>query len=128
MSKIIKEAHIETFVRYTREFEWEGHKNCGYSFPCDEQGNIEELCPEGLQNYKNCMTGNMTTDGYKLIDLGVRKEVRKFHVNPSIECDCGEQFILFNEYMGACSCPNCEQWYNLFGQQLVNPTMWEEDY
>jgi len=45
--------------------------------------------------------------------------------------NCGNKFILRDQYMGACDCPECGQWYNIFGQQLKNPKYWfddEEDY
>lgn len=41
-------------------------------------------------------------------------------------CHCGGTVELTDEYMGACECPNCGQWYNLFGQELLPPDMWEE--
>jgi hypothetical protein len=30
--------------------------------------------------------------------------------------------------MGANECPHCGQWYNVFGQELLPPDQWEEDY
>jgi hypothetical protein len=28
--------------------------------------------------------------------------------------------------MGACQCENCGQWYNIFGQELIDPEYWED--
>lgn len=51
------------------------------------------------------------------------------YVEPALaRCTCGTEFALTDEYMGACSCPNCGRWYNLFGQSLRNPSEWEENY
>lgn len=30
--------------------------------------------------------------------------------------------------MGACQCPKCGKWYNIFGQALLDPEFWEDDY
>lgn len=31
-------------------------------------------------------------------------------------------------HLGACEWPTCGQWYNLFGQKLLPPDRWEEDF
>ena len=124
--RIIKEAYNKVEIEYNREFEWENQRNCGFSFPCDEHGNVTGLSKEGQENYNKCISGSLVWNGHKLCDLGVVKRTIKYHVNATIECDCGEQFVLYDEYMGACSCSKCGQWYNLFGQQLVAPSMWKE--
>ena len=56
------------------------------------------------------------------------KEKREYYItHPAIyKCDCGEEFELYNEYMGACSCPKCEKYFNLFGQALNNPETWRD--
>ena len=38
-----------------------------------------------------------------------------------------EKIEMYNAYMGACECPCCGQWYNLFGQSLIDPKYWYED-
>ena len=42
-------------------------------------------------------------------------------------CSCGQWVELVDEYYGACQCPKCGKWYNLFGQELVSPEYWEQD-
>ena len=42
-------------------------------------------------------------------------------------CICGEEVSLWDQYYGACECPKCGRWYNLFGQELVAPEHWETD-
>lgn len=41
-------------------------------------------------------------------------------------CHCGAEVILDNFYHGATFCRNCNQWYNLFGQELLHPDHWDE--
>ena len=47
--------------------------------------------------------------------------------NAKALCSCGEIIELYDGYMGSCECPNCGQWYNMFGQTLIKPQYWEED-
>ena len=58
-----------------------------------------------------------------------RKRINPDYVEPAImRCEnCGTEFDLTDEYYGACQCPECGQWYNLFGQTLLPPDEWEED-
>ena len=55
--------------------------------------------------------------------------VRKYYYteNASGTCSCGNKVELYNQYLGACQCDNCGRWYNLFGQELLDPEFWEED-
>lgn len=96
----------------------------GYSFPCDENGNVLEMGPEALKNLEQCRQ-----HPEKFIRPGhIRKDVHSY-VEPAVGiCSCGEDVILEDEYMGACQCGKCGQWYNLFGQELLPPGLWEENY
>lgn len=40
------------------------------------------------------------------------------------ECECGETVTLYNQYLGACECPKCGRWYNIWGQELNPPHTW----
>ena len=42
-------------------------------------------------------------------------------------CKCGQEVLLMDTYMGATDCPNCGQWYNVFGQELKDPDEWGLD-
>ena len=43
-------------------------------------------------------------------------------------CDAnGNLLELWDQYYGACRCPKCGKWYNLFGQSLLSPDYWEMD-
>jgi predicted RNA-binding Zn-ribbon protein involved in translation (DUF1610 family) len=48
--------------------------------------------------------------------------------NAKALCSCGETIELYDQYLGACDCPNCGQWYSMSGQALIKPQYWEEDY
>lgn len=54
------------------------------------------------------------------------KERESRYIPAIAKCDCGEEFPLENQYLGACECPGCGQWYNLFGQELNDPSTWSE--
>ena len=42
------------------------------------------------------------------------------------KCECGNEVMLMDQHMGAAECPECGQWYNLFGQKLKPPEDWED--
>lgn len=97
----------------------DGHGN-GFWFPCDKDGNVEELNEGAQENYEFCLKNrdNFVRKGE------VIKEVRRWRENNSGTCECGEVIELFNQYLGACECPNCGRWYNIFGTELNNPSTW----
>lgn len=41
-------------------------------------------------------------------------------------CECGETFPLVAQYLGACECPGCGTWYNVFGQELNPVETWAD--
>lgn len=120
--KIINERERVTTVWYERCFESRPH--CGFGFPCDENGNVwlDEMSEAAIANYNSCIAGEYTD----LQDIGVRK-YETTHIEPATGiCDnCGSEIQLVDEYYGACEC-ECGAWYNLFGQSINPPRMWEE--
>lgn len=123
MAKIVKEREPVVVVEYAREFLDE--TQAGYSFDCNENGELDlsKLSECAIENYKKCINGDFP----ELEDKGVVRYERKYTEPAIIQCDCKTEFPLIDSYYGACSCPNCNQWYNLFGQRLNPPEMWEED-
>lgn len=127
MLKIIKERSTHTEVEHYIEFTDE--EGAGFSFPCDSNGNIQfsdnpELGRAQRDNYDYAMSNKerftrqyaeFVTRKYTVTDNAVGK------------CVCGETVELYNQYQGACSCPKCGQWYNLFGQELIDPEYWDND-
>lgn len=128
MAHIIKESEHKVNVWYERVFDYEGEPGCGYGFPCDKDGNLSpDLLDVAYDNYKKCLAG-VEHNGKKLIDKGVVKYEQGYREPAQLKCNCGEVISLVNEYLGACSCPKCGQWYSLSGQELLPPKMWEENY
>ena len=125
MIKNLIRSHIETQVRYELSF-WNNSKGGGYGFPCDENGNLnkETMCEEAIQNYEYCLAHPEEFDVFNKVE----KMENSYREPASGTCHCGEKVFLQDEYMGACQCPNCGQWYNLCGQELLPPEEWEEDY
>jgi len=46
--------------------------------------------------------------------------------NAVIRCECGKESELYSHHLGACQCPYCGRWHNLFGQELIDPYFWED--
>ena len=100
----------------------------GFEFPCDVDGNVNlsSMTEVAQKNYKYCISH---PEEYPYAFNEVHKYSRWIKDEPYGTCHCGERVYLFNEYMGACQCGKCGQWYNLFGQELLPPSDWEElDY
>lgn len=120
MLTIIKERERKSETYYTYDFDID--RSGGFTFPCDENGVVDEskLNEYALDNYKKCMA-----HPEKFEWKGVKKHEYSY-TEPAIgKCHCGEEFELISQYMGACECPNCGQWYNIFGQELLPPDQWE---
>ena len=119
MLEIIRERESKEEIYYTYEFD--RGDGSGFTFPCDKNGNID-LNECNKESYDYCMQHKSEF---------IWKSVLKHECNytePAIgKCECGEEFELINQYMGACECPGCGKWYNLFGQELINPEYWEEE-
>lgn len=98
--------------------------NNGFSFPCDKNGNLLEDVPDAArQNHKLCL---QHPEKFKRFNTIVEY---KYTVKEPAHgtCSCGETVYLYDQYYGACQCPNCYKWYNLFGQELLPPEQWERD-
>ena len=92
----------------------------GFAFPCDEDGNFDKLAPEAQKSY-NYVQNHLDEFEEPIIE----KNEHSYTENAIAKCShCGNEFELWDEYLGACECPKCGQWYNLFGQELKNPNNW----
>ena len=96
----------------------------GLAFPCDEQGNPIFYNQYAKANYEDAI---QHPERFPYEFNKVHQWTRYCREPASGVCKCGERIYLTNQYLGACSCPNCGQWYNLFGQELLPPEKWEED-
>lgn len=122
MLKNLKPRERKTEVYYTVDFDID--RNSGFTFPCDVDGNVL-LWNDGLrQNYEHCLAHPEKFVSYNK----VIRHVRHFTENARGTCICGAEVELYDQYYGACECEKCGRWYNLFGQELVAPKYWEEDF
>lgn len=118
MLRELKSGERVKQVRYALEFTDE-YGN-GFSFPCDEHGNLERVRAEALPNVEYCRTHRD-----QFVRFGVITKYTDSWREPDMAtCECGHTFPLQNVYLGACPCPNCGKWYNLFGQELLPPYKW----
>ena len=92
----------------------------GYSFPCDENGNLLPMEDCARKNYDYCMEH---PEQFETWNKKITRE-RYITENATGICDCGEKVELWDQYMSACECPGCGRWYNLFGQELNHPDTW----
>ena len=96
----------------------------GFCFPCDANGNLLPGINEAAyQNYLFCMQHPERFARFKKVDRHASRERIPAHG----VCDCGEEIELYDQYLAACECPRCGRWYNLFGQELLPPTEWENE-
>ena len=103
-------------------FEFLYDDDSGYSFPTDKDGVLLKLTEEQEKSYQYCL---QNIDKFQRI--GQRKFIRKIKIPAEGDCICGAHIELYDAYHGSCSCPNCDRWYNLFGQELLPPEYWEDD-
>lgn len=100
----------------------------GYEFPCDADGNLKlsKMTEAAIKNYKGCLA---RPEDFPYAFNEIHKYCRWVKDEPYGTCHCGEHVYLFDEYMGACQCRKCGQWYNLFGEELLPPEDWGDvDY
>jgi len=98
----------------------------GFAFLCDKDGNVifnENTTEAAIENYHWCMEH---PEKFPYYFNHVVKQVHRYREPNSGTCHCGEKIALVNEYLGACECPKCGQWYNLWGQELKNPETWSD--
>lgn len=123
MLTIIRKRERVSEEVYSREFLSKDNQY-GFGFPCDEQGN--SLIAEGnltaKRNLQECLDG-LHPD---LNDCGVVKRMRYYTNNAIGICDCGAEVEMVDQYFGAFQCDRCGKWYNLFGQELKDPSKWED--
>lgn len=115
-----KNGEEKTDVWYELVFD-DGHYN-GFYFPCDKDGNVSNL-NEGMQaNYEFCKA-----NPDRFVRFGKVVEQKRRYTEPNTgECECGEVIELYNQYLGACECPKCGRWYNIWGQELNPPHTWSD--
>lgn len=122
MLKNMTPRERKTDIYYELMFD-DGHCN-GFGFPCDADGNVLPFeNPAAAENLKWCFENPSQFSRYAEV-----VPFRQTYTEPaSGDCSCGERVFLTDEYYGACECPKCGKWYNLFGQEILPPDKWETD-
>ena len=99
----------------------------GFAFPCNADGMLihRELSGAAFENYKYCMEH---PERFPYAFNKLAKWTTKYREPKYGFCShCGHKVYLENQYMGACQCPCCDQWYNLFGEEILPPGQWDEN-
>lgn len=124
MLKNYKQGEWKTVIEYGLVFD-DGHGN-GFCFPCDREGKLlesKDQNPAAYENYQSCMKHPerfVRFDEIERYEWEYREPGRG-------TCICGAEVELNDQYYGACQCPECGRWYNLYGQRLLPPEQWEHD-
>lgn len=122
MIKDFRPSERVTITEYELVFYHE--YGCGLGFPCDKDGNIIGELQEPAQRNLNDALAH--PEKYPYAWNKVEKTVRSYREPASGICKCGVRISLTNDYYGACECPECGQWWNLFGEELKNPERWND--
>ena len=120
MINIISHGRTVEEFTYSIFYEWVEFPGSGFSFDCNEHGeiNFNEMKPEGLANYEKC-----ENDEYAVICHGLQRYVNRY-LEPTIgECYCGLEIVLQSN-TNECS---CKRLYNGSGQELADPKHWGEE-
>lgn len=119
--KIIDWGGLERHTEYRHYFEYTDSPGAGFSFPCDENGNLEDLSKEAQANYEECLRGKI--NGSKIVDRGIDSFTNEYRRPPMGLCGCGNKIEL-GHFTNQCVCGNL---YNSSGQRLSNPDTWGEE-
>ena len=127
MLKIIRARTTRQVVEYYIEFT--DAEGAGFSFPTDLSGKIiydadPQVAQAQRENYEFALAHKeLYTEQYNEF------VPRKYTVvdNAIGLCRCKSKVELYDQYLGACQCQKCGRWYNLYGQELLDPQYWEDD-
>lgn len=114
--KIISERRVEESVSYAHHFDYRESPGGGYAFNCTEDGEYIGDNPEGRENLRKCLAGEVD-----VVDKGILKYEHRY-THPAVgECeDCGAEVAL-----GRFTCPcDCGADYNSSGQRLADRSQW----
>ena len=115
-------SEVKPIVEFHIVFD-DGEGTAGYCFACTPSGEIIDLPKEAEENYRFCMEHPEQFSRWNEVE----KMEREYREPAHGTCICGTEVELYDQYYGACQCPNCGRWYNLFGQSLLPPDQWESD-
>ena len=123
---VITEERHTVYVK-EKKIEFDINGDVAYSFPTanwETPSFDSEYADIQKKSYEQCMSGvaNGTMEGpfHRIESWAYTQPAQGI-------CECGHKIELIDQYMGACECPYCNRWHNMFGQQLLDPEYWEED-
>ena len=122
--EIIKRRERIERVEYFLSYERKDIPGAGWSFPCDEQGNVkeDELQPAGLESLRECRA-NHTEGPFACHPPEVRESWTRY-TKPAIgRCHCGREVELYG-FTNTC---DCGADYNSSGQLLAPRDQWGEE-
>lgn len=110
-----KSQHIRS-ESYRLGYEWNDQPGAGFTFPCDQEGNIitSEMGPEAWKSYRECQ------DNPALTFKGVKHYSSTSFVQAQGRCSCGRLVELYG-FTNTCE---CGYEYNSFGQLLAPRSQW----
>lgn len=118
-------TQAEWKTNYWFELVFDDGRNNGFGFPCDASGNILPGLPEAALT--NLAYAKAHPEKFERYNEVVRYK-NDYREPGRGTCSCGNTVVLENQYLGACQCSKCGKWYNLYGQELLPPECWEDDY
>lgn len=121
MLEVISEPRFERVHCY--ELHFPTSVSGGFSFPCDENGNVLELNPYAEANYQKCISGEITT----IKPAHVVSFVRVNRIPKVCKCTCGHPIEMDIDSEGLVYC-GCGSTYNGAGQSIRPRSEWEERY
>jgi hypothetical protein len=124
--EIIEDARLESVEEYRLCFSLADAPGCGWAFPCDADGNVDEvtLHPDGLDNLCMCRAG-MGRSGRAIMCDGVMCERRTIRIPAIARCRCGARLELASSWLNTCDC--CGRDYDGSGTALAPRHHWGEE-
>lgn len=105
--EIVQEYHWEEKIKHHLSYDYEDSPGSGFVFPCSEDGTpeLDSMRPEGIANYKACLSGEVNSKPVIFRGI-VKRDESVFH--PTVgKCECGELVELCHSDGNTCSCGRC---------------------
>lgn len=121
LQNFVKRQHK---VEYSYSLDFTDEYGNGCSFPCDENGNIDEsqMNEYAMANYKECIENK----NEYFVPGEVVKHTNRYTESAHGKCKCGNEVYLWGTgFYGAWECESCGKWYNSCGNECYEPSMWE---
>ncbi len=118
--QIITPRCTVSVVEFSHKFTLRTDSSCGYSFPCDADGNVIIAADNGAarENYRFCTTG-----AEDVIDNGIKRREYSYRKAAVGKCVCGGKVSL-DSFTNGCQCGRD---YNMSGQELAPRNHWGEE-